>query len=81
MTDIVILGGARTAIGTFGGALAATPTHRTRRCCHGRDGAVGHRSRPGRHGRHGPRHQHRAPRYVSEPRRRHGRRSAGDGAQ
>jgi acetyl-CoA C-acetyltransferase len=25
MTDIVILGGARTAIGTFGGALAATP--------------------------------------------------------
>ena len=25
MTDIVILGGARTAIGTFGGALADTP--------------------------------------------------------
>ena len=25
MTDIVILGGARTAIGTFGGALAGTP--------------------------------------------------------
>jgi acetyl-CoA C-acetyltransferase len=25
MTDIVVLGGARTAIGTFGGALAATP--------------------------------------------------------
>ncbi len=25
MTDIVILGGARTAIGTFGGALAAVP--------------------------------------------------------
>lgn len=25
MTDVVILGGARTAIGTFGGALAATP--------------------------------------------------------
>ena len=25
MSDIVILGGARTAIGTFGGSLAATP--------------------------------------------------------
>ena len=25
MTDIVILDGARTAIGTFGGSLAATP--------------------------------------------------------
>ncbi|MEL7183895.1 MAG: acetyl-CoA C-acyltransferase, partial [Pseudomonadota bacterium] len=25
MTDIVILSGARTAIGTFGGSLAATP--------------------------------------------------------
>ena len=42
MTDIVILDGARTAIGTFGGSLAGTPPSQLGAHVTKADGAVRH---------------------------------------